>query len=373
MAVYKRGGTYWFTFVFCGRRIQKSTKQGNRKAAVDIESAHRTALAKGEVGIDPPKKERRTIGELLDELKTNYEQDGKLSPQNKSLVARAKQDFGSKLATELKPEDVEKYIQRRRGEGARNSSINRVTEILRRVYKLAGITAPPMEHLSEKDNARQGFFSEAELAVLISHLPADLQDFARFAAACGMRKGEIAGLTWNMVEGDELRIPASICKNRRDRVLPLTGEIAEIIERRRAALPREKNGTVQMPEHIFHRDGAAVAELRKSWQTAAIAAGLGVMICKKCGEQGPEKYCEKCKRARKYQGKLFHDLRRTAVRNMVKAGVNTQVAKQWSGHKSDSMFERYSILTTDDMREAAKKTEDYRKSQREKIVAIAAK
>lgn len=78
-----------------------------------------------------------------------------------------------------------------------------------------------------------------------------------------------------------------------------------------------------------------------------------------------------CKRARKYEGKLFHDLRRTAVRNMVKAGVNTQVAKQWSGHKSDSMFERYSILTTDDMREAARKTEEYRKSQREKVVVMA--
>ena len=59
------------------------------------------------------------------------------------------------------------------------------------------------------------------------------------------------------------------------------------------------------------------------------------------------------------------------ARNMVKAGVNTQVAKQWSGDKSDSMFERYSILTTDDMREAQKRTEEYRKSQREKVVAIA--
>jgi len=95
------------------------------------------------------------------------------------------------------------------------------------------------------------------------------------------------------------------------------------------------------------------------------------MVCEKCGGQGAEKYCKKCKTARKYVGKLFHDLRRTAVRNMVKAGVRTQVAKQWSGHKTDSMFERYSILDTDDMCEAQKKTEEYRKGQREKVVAIA--
>jgi integrase len=371
MAVYKRGGTYWFTFIFDGRRIQKSSKQGNRKAAIDIESAYRTRLAEGVVGIDPPKKDRRTIGELLDALKTRYEQDGKLSPQNRSLLARAKEDFDSKLATELAAEDIGKYIQRRKAEGAKNSSINRVTEVLRRAYKLTGIPAPKMERLSEAGNARQGFLSEAELDALISHLPADLQDFTRFGAACGMRKGEIAGLTWKMIEGDELRIPAEICKNRKARILPLTGELAEIIERRRAALPREKNGTLQLCEYIFHRDGAPIAEIRKSWQSAAIAAGIGIMVCEKCGGQGPEKYCRKCKLARSYEGKLFHDLRRTAVRNMVKAGVNTQVAKQWSGHRSDSMFERYSILTTDDMREAQKKTEQYRQSQREKVVAIA--
>ncbi len=53
MAIYGRGGVYWFSFIFDRRRIQKSTKQKNRKAAVDIESAYRTALAKGEVGIAP--------------------------------------------------------------------------------------------------------------------------------------------------------------------------------------------------------------------------------------------------------------------------------------------------------------------------------
>ena len=128
-----------------------------------------------------------------------------------------------------------------------------------------------------------------------------------------------------------------------------------------------------MCEYLFHRDGSPAAELRKSWQTAAIAAGLGTMVCEKCGERDPEKYCRKCERARKYEGRLFHDLRRSAVRNMVKAGVRTQVAKQWSGHKADSMFERYSILDTDDMREAQKKTEEYRATQREKVVAIGAK
>ncbi len=135
MAIYKRGGVYWFSFIFNERRIQKSTKQGNRKAAIDIESAFRTALAKGEVGITPPKRERRTVGELLDELKANYEANGKLSAQNKSLILRAKEDFTSKMATELTADDVKKYVERRKAEGAKNSSINRVTEVLRRAFR----------------------------------------------------------------------------------------------------------------------------------------------------------------------------------------------------------------------------------------------
>ena len=135
MAIYKRGGVYWFSFIFSERRIQKSTKQGNRKAAIDIESAFRTALAKGEVGITSPKREKRTVGELLDALKANYETNGKLSAQNKSLLTRAKEDFDSKMATELTAEDVAKYIERMyniRGRTASNilpETVARLAEI----------------------------------------------------------------------------------------------------------------------------------------------------------------------------------------------------------------------------------------------------
>ena len=373
MSVYKRGGVYWFNFTFNGKPIQRSTKQGNRRAAVEIMAAFRTSLAKGEVGIAPKKNVRRSVGQLLDELKANYEASGKLSPQNRSLIKRAKEDFESKLATELTAEDVVKYVERRKKQGAKNASINRVSEILRRAYNLAGIASPKIQKLSEKDNVRKGFFNEAELDSTISYLPVDLQDFVRFAGATGMRKGEASKLTWKMVQDGELRIPREICKNREDRVLPLEGEIKDIIERRRQEMLHDEGDTARVCLHIFHRNGDPVAELCKSWQTAAIAAGLGIMVCKKCAGDGPEKSCRKCKTPRKYRGKLFHDLRRSAVRNMVKAGANTQIAKAWSGHKTDSMFYRYCIVTTDDMREVLKKTEAYRKEQREKVVAIAGK
>jgi hypothetical protein len=194
MAIYKRGSTYWFTFTFAGRRVQRSTRQGNRKAAIEIESAHRTALAKGEVGIAPAKHERRTLAELLDALKCSYEQDAKLSPQNRSLLARAREDFGSKLATELTAELLEKYIQRRKAEGCANATVNRTLEVVRRAYRAAKLTAPAVKHLSEKNNARQGFFSEDEFRALQTHLPEDLKDFCRFAYLSGWRRNEIRTL-----------------------------------------------------------------------------------------------------------------------------------------------------------------------------------
>src|SRR5262245_44461806 len=57
MAIFKRGRIYWYHFVFNGQHVQESTKQGNPRVARQMEAAHRTALAKGEVGI----RERKAI------------------------------------------------------------------------------------------------------------------------------------------------------------------------------------------------------------------------------------------------------------------------------------------------------------------------
>jgi hypothetical protein len=99
-----------------------------------------------------------------------------------------------------------------------------------------------------------------------------------------------------------------------------------------------------MARKIFHRDGLPVGEFRKSWQTACIAAGLGSMICSRCEGEGSGKRCPRCKITRKYRGRIFHDFRRSGVRNLIRAGVPQNVATRISGHRTDSTFRRHDIL-----------------------------
>ena len=90
---------------------------------------------------------------------------------------------------------------------------------------------------------------------------------------------------------------------------------------------------IRMAPTVFHRKGKRIIESNAAWKTACAKAEV--------------------------PGKLFHDLRRTAVRNLIRAGIPQQLAMRISGHRSDSMFERYNIVATEDLRVAAEKVQLY--------------
>ena len=92
-----------------------------------------------------------------------------------------------------------------------------------------------------------------------------------------------------------------------------------------------------LSEYIFHRKGQPIASFRKAWANACRFANV--------------------------EGRLFHDLRRCATRNMVAAGVPQTVVMTITGHKTDSMFRRYAIVTVEQQREALRAAQAYREQQ----------
>ena len=251
------------------------------------------------------------------------------------------------MADALTAEELDNYIERRRAKGAAKASINRVTAIIRAAYRRANMIPPAFRHLSEKDNVRKGFFSVAEFRSVLSHLPNDgLRDFVLFAYLCGWRKGSIASLKWVDVdlEEGEINLPGEFTKNGDPLKMPVEGELKEVMQRRKETRAvKTKTGT-QLSSLVFHRNGRPVGEFRKSWATATARA--------------------KC------PGKLFHDFRRTAARDLIRAGTREGVAMTITGHKTNAMFLRYNITDTEDVRKALRSVGQYRKGQQDNVQAI---
>ena len=185
--------------------------------------------------------------------------------------------------------------------------------------------------MMREDNARQGFFEHADFEKVVAELPEPINDIARFGYLSGWRRGEIVPLRWDAVDWTAREVRLRTSKNGLGRVLPLEGDLWTLIERRwTVRTVEQEDGTTKICELVFHRAGEPIVDFRKIWDAAFKRARIG--------------------------RRLFHDLRRTAVRNMVRAGVPQSVAMTISGHKTASMFQRYNVTSGTDQVEALKRT-----------------
>jgi integrase len=324
----------------CGRRsslrIVKPASEFNRLASGDKAALKEAASQEGtsqhrvEVTADLPR-----VAMLRQVRRGLVKSFGSVLSHLKPL----RDHFGDWRALEINFRQIEAYISKRRAEEKSNATINRELELLRRVLRLAHdrqlLPSIPKVRVLTENNTRQGFFERPDLEAVVAALPAYLQDFTRFAYLTGWRKGEIISLRWSDVDRDAgaIRLRPEAAKTGRGRTVMLEGDLAELIERRWQARLLEKEGNIRVAALVFHRDGEPVGDFRKAWATACVAAGV------------PDK--------------LFHDLRRTAARNMVRAGVPERVAMAVTGHVTRSMFDRYNIVSEDDLRMAAQKTTMY--------------
>jgi integrase len=314
------------------------------------------------------KQKRVSVGDLLDDLLAEYERREVKSLDSIRFRVREgsslRKAFGAMLTDALTPDRVVAYTDARRREGAAPATVNRETELLGRALHLAlerqkiarAATMPPR---LRENNARHGFYETADFEKLASFLPEPLDDLARFAFMIGWRRGELLGLRWEFVSETEVRIPDS--KNGEGRSVPVTASLVAILERRKAARSYSTPTGVALSSLVFHRHGKPINRtvFGKQFRRAAEKAGLGKTTKREDGSV-------------EYSGVIFHDLRRTAVRNMIRGGVPQSVAMRVTGHKTASMFTRYDITDAKDKAGAIEAAARYAEATREKsnVVAI---
>ena len=189
----------------------------------------------------------------------------------------------------------------------------------------------PAIDLLKEAPPRAGFFEPDQFEAVLRYLRPEVVPIAKFANETGWRLREIITLEWRQVDlsAGSVRLDPGTTKNNEGRLAYLSPALLESLRAQHAATKQlEKEKGVIIP-WVFHRRGRRILRFLASWQTACRKAGV--------------------------PGMLFHDLRRTAVRNMVRAGVPERVAMMVSGHKTRSVFERYNIVSEGDLREAAKR------------------
>jgi integrase len=135
-----------------------------------------------------------------------------------------------------------------------------------------------------------------------------------------------------------VRLDPGTTKNDEPRVVPMTAELRSVLAEQKTLRDRDYPAC----QYVFFEDGKRISNFRGNWEPACFEAGLWT------GDQETGK-----------PTRLFHDLRRTGVRNLIRAGVPERVAMAISGHKTRSVFDRYNIVSESDLREAAGKLDSY--------------
>ncbi len=333
-----RAGVWWCKYYVNGRAVRESTGvSGDTDSAPPaakrfLKTREGAAAAGAPIA---PRADRVRVEELLADLENDYRVNGRRSIERLTFsIAHLRPFFGGRRAHHVSPSDVRAYVSQRLDAGASNATINRELAALRRAYTIGVESeriqrAPKIKALSEH-NVRSGFFERDAFEAIRKCLPEALQPVVTFAYVTGWRvPSEVLTLQWRQVDfgASTIRLEPGTTKNAEGRMFGMTPELRACLEGQRAATQAfQKKAGVIVP-WVFHRSGRPIRDFRGAWEAALIASGL--------------------------PGRIPHDFRRTAVRNLERARVPRSVAMRMVGHRTEAIYRRYAIVSESDLHEAA--------------------
>ena len=371
----KRSPYLWIKYHQHGRAVRESTETTNLTVARRMLRAREGDVERG-IPIDP-KVGRITFHEAVKDMLNDYKANRKKTyvDAKRRIDKHLAPFFGNKRMSSITTSDIRAYIAKRladtwlarsaRRVKRRNGTwqelpeqrkpvsvgeINRELTVLKRMFSLA-IEAGKLHHkphfaMLREDNIRVGFFEREQYEAVVAHLPEGMRPVVTFAYVTGWRiNSEVLPIQWRQVDlrVGEVRLDPGTTKNREGRVFYLTPELHQLLKEQRASadeIQRQKHMIVQ---HVFfHR------QMTK-------AGALGYLAGQRISGCGFYQAWRRARTAAGCPGSIPHDFRRTAIRNMVRAGIPERVAMKLSGHKTRSVFDRYNVVSDGDLRDASRR------------------
>jgi integrase len=312
---------WWMQYRHGGKTIRESTRCTRLGDAKDALAAKKTASAEGRL---VPDARKVTFDDGVRLLTADAEKKGNRSRRK---LAHLAEHFAGVRLVDITTARVWDYEARRISEGAARATVNQELSVLRRLFTLAveagKVATRPVIKTPDPKNARKGFVTEKQFAAVRDELPAHLGLVWAFAYYTGWRlRSEILPLTWQNVDWKSGVVRIEVSKNDEPREFPFADHPplkAVLVAAHRARGP-----------FVFHAGGKRIKY--ESWNDARRAA------CKVAGVEA-----------------IAHDLRRTAVRNLERAGVSRSVAMSLTGHKTEAVYRRYAIVDSAAQREGVSK------------------
>lgn len=336
-SLYQRNGStvWWIKYHRNGRSFRESTQTTDKRRATRILAQRLAEISTGSfVG---PAHERITVAELAEGLFRDYRINGRktLDDVQTRWQLHLEPFFGSRHVVEVTSDLIARYVDQRQREHAQNATINREMAAFKRMFRIGMYSTPPkvlrlpkFPKLAE-DNVRKGFLEDAHYEKLVAFCPdAWFRALVEMGRTYGWRISELINLKVKQVDLDAhtIRLEPGTTKNKDGREVTMTATVHHLL----VQCVEGKSGD----NAVFTRlDGKPVKDFRDIWAKATEAAGV--------------------------PGLLFHDLRRTAARNLRRAGIAEGVIMKIGGWRTRSVFERYAIVSQSDISDALEKLQSY--------------